>query len=204
MSLSSQSSHQDRQIEKCASGSARLLFIRCRNSVTLGAMPITPQTKISPRYLVSDWTSLRPELNDAGNTESWTRAIDIVNDRIQNRFLEPIDRLRDQPESAELGFGFAMLALDCLLIDTIQSFREGRTRGSEARTTKAFVDFFRGSGGPRQVACNAFEADRTTVRAQDSLIRRAALAQHSAKRWHQPGNRINIVQCVLFSKSFTT
>jgi hypothetical protein len=45
------------------------------------------------------------------------------------------------PNSTDYGFGFAMLAIDCLLIDTLQSFREGRTSSNEARSTKAFIDF---------------------------------------------------------------
>jgi hypothetical protein len=106
---------------------------------------MTPQTRISPLYRFSDWIALRPALNDQENADGWRRATEIFHDRIQNRFLEPINRLRDVPESSDLSFGFAMLALDCLSIDTIQSFREGRTKGSEARTAKAFVEFFRGS-----------------------------------------------------------
>jgi len=38
-----------------------------------------------------------------------------------------------------------MLTLDCLLIDTIQSFREGRIKGSEGSTAQAFLKFFRQS-----------------------------------------------------------
>src|SRR4051812_40530692 len=100
---------------------------------------MTPDTRISPRFRSSDWATLRSDLNDPGNVSAWAKAVEILHDRIESRFLEPIDRLRDTPESADLGFGFAMLALDCLLIDTIQSFREGRLKGSEARTARAFV-----------------------------------------------------------------
>jgi hypothetical protein len=107
---------------------------------------MTAQTRISPQFESSDWATLRPRLDDPADTSAWTRAINIIfHDRIQSRLLEPTNRLSNATDSADLGFGFAMLALDCLLIDTIQSFREGRLKGSEARTAKAFVDFFRAS-----------------------------------------------------------
>jgi hypothetical protein len=106
---------------------------------------MTPQTRISPRFRSTDWAQLRPSLNDNANVEAWARAIEMLHDRIQSRFLQPVDHLKNAPQSTDLGFGFAMLALDCLLIDTIQSFREGRLKGNEARTARAFVDFFRAS-----------------------------------------------------------
>ncbi len=100
-------------------------------------------TVISTGYTVAKWCDLRPSLVDNSNVRAWSEAIAILRGRIENRFFEPIDRLRNASDSAALGFGFAILTLDCLLIDTIQSFREGRIKGSEQSTSKAFLNFFR-------------------------------------------------------------
>lgn len=102
---------------------------------------MTSTTRISPRFTVADWSALRPSLNEPFQLATWRSAIDIATDRIHNRFLRPVQILRDDPANRESGFGFAMLALDCLLIDALQAFREGRVSGNEARSTKAFVDF---------------------------------------------------------------
>lgn len=129
-------------------------------------MPVNPDTYISPQYTVAHWSELRPSLDDASNDAGWSQAISMLKDRIENRFFEPIKRLQDAADGADLGFGFAILTLDCLLIDTIQSFREGRTRGDEARTAKAFIDFLRKSDRlnqeffNREVAYDFFDAIR--------------------------------------------
>jgi hypothetical protein len=102
---------------------------------------VTSETKISPRYAVSDWIALRPRLNEPFQQAAWREASEVARDRIANRFLMPVGVLMDHPKSTGSGFGFAMLAIDCLLIDALQAFREGRTSGNEARTTRAFVDF---------------------------------------------------------------
>jgi len=97
--------------------------------------------RISPRYTTTDWAALRPRLSEPLEEDAWLEACQIATDRVANRFLLPVQILMDHPQSPGHGFGFAMLALDCLLIDTLQAFREGRTSGNEARSTKAFVDF---------------------------------------------------------------
>lgn len=102
---------------------------------------MTSTTKISPRYRVADWIALRPRLDEPIQEEAWREAATIAKDRIANRFLLPVQILRDHAQSTEAGFGFAMLALDCLLIDALQAFSEGRMSGNEVRSTRCFVDF---------------------------------------------------------------
>ncbi|MEO6966600.1 MAG: gamma-glutamylcyclotransferase family protein [Acidobacteriaceae bacterium] len=103
-------------------------------------------TWISPNCQVSKWILLRKSLANNDNNGEWSEAVEIFRDRLNNRFFTPIERLRDAEKSMELGFGFAMLTLDCLLIDTIESFREGRIKGSEKSTANAFKQFFSKSG----------------------------------------------------------
>lgn len=70
---------------------------------------------ISPRYTVADWRSL-----DFSKEEGWQKAVDILEDRIRGRFLDQVDRIQRW-----LGAGFAVMALDCLLIETLEQFRQG-------------------------------------------------------------------------------
>ena len=81
--------------------------------------------------------------------EGWRRAIKTLNDRIERRFLDSAKRL-----SGNCYAGFAILALDCLLIETIQAFRKGKNAKSpeESRdackslqqSSRHFASFFSG------------------------------------------------------------
>ncbi|MCD6360229.1 MAG: hypothetical protein J7M38_05130 [Armatimonadetes bacterium] len=91
-------------------------------------------TRLSPNYTVDDWRRL-----DFTSEEDWSKAIDIFRDRIDSRFLLPVQAMLDDPRSAA-SCGFAVLAVDCLLIETLQAFREG-THKTEQRSENAFVEF---------------------------------------------------------------
>lgn len=87
--------------------------------------------KISPRYTVEDWKALT-----FSTKEEWQKAIDIFEDRIRGRFLEPISRMEEYVYA-----GFAILALDCLLIETLQQFREGKPQTQRGKSQEYFVRF---------------------------------------------------------------
>ncbi len=99
-----------------------------------------PTTEIASKFTVADYKHLRPKL-DAANPEerAWEDVINVFRRRIDERFLQPIAQLsgarRESPRSVP---GFAILALDCLLIDTIQSFREGRVTTGEVSPARSF------------------------------------------------------------------
>ncbi len=86
---------------------------------------------ISPQYKADDWKDL-----DFSNEEDWQKAIVIFEDRIRGRFLKFIDLIKDYEFS-----GFAVLALDCLLIETLQQFREGEEKTPYSKARKYFVRF---------------------------------------------------------------
>jgi len=50
--------------------------------------------------------------------------VDFLRSRHQNRFFEPIKCLRNAP-GGHVGYGFSIMSLCCLLIETIQCYREG-------------------------------------------------------------------------------
>jgi hypothetical protein len=92
---------------------------------------MTKPLRISPKYNVEDWKQL-----DFVNDEDWQKGIDIFVDRIQNRFLKFIDQIKGKEFA-----GFAVLALDCLLIETLQQFREGMGDTPSRKGEEYFVRF---------------------------------------------------------------
>jgi hypothetical protein len=84
--------------------------------------------------------ALRPERYDDG----WERAIAAIEQRFTERFLDPAEAIlrldANDPRVFPEGRGFALLALDCLLIESLFGYRRGaRTRMRE--TTEAFTAF---------------------------------------------------------------
>ncbi len=87
--------------------------------------------KISPKYSVSDWTRL-----DLSKESGWKKAVKILHDRIEGRFLRMNERIQDDKFS-----GFAALALDCLLIETLQQFMQGVKQTPRFKCGEYFEDF---------------------------------------------------------------
>jgi hypothetical protein len=73
---------------------------------------------ISPKYRASDWTAL--QLRD-DNKIDWLKAIEIAENRVKIRFVRWIERIENSQFS-----GFVVIALDCLLIETLVGFITGR------------------------------------------------------------------------------
>ena len=87
---------------------------------------------ISPRYRLSSWQALTLQTE-----EDWLTAVNIVEDRIKARFIRRVDEIIEERYS-----GFVIVALDCLLLETLVSFQEGHpTR----KTKSAYVFFLTGS-----------------------------------------------------------
>lgn len=82
-------------------------------------------------WTIEDWKSL-----DFDTEQDWQTAIDIFEDRIRYRFLKVVDAI----EQSE-GAGFAVMALDCLLIETLQQFYEGVAQTPQSESWKFFRDF---------------------------------------------------------------
>lgn len=80
---------------------------------------------IAPGHKASDWRKLALD-PDAPESADWTAAVRMFRDRIERRFFAPADVLiASEHEECRQTFGFAILALDCLVIETLQGFREG-------------------------------------------------------------------------------
>lgn len=84
---------------------------------------------IAPRHRASQWRALQLDSDDEAE---WLKAIDIVEDRIRGRFVRWIDSM-----VVERFSGFAVVALDCLLIETLIGFMTGEpSKGPDALLTK--------------------------------------------------------------------
>jgi hypothetical protein len=97
--------------------------------------------EIAPGYIVRCWRSLK--LNpDAPDAADWTTAVAIFDARIRRRFLDPVDELvRIDETRSPQTFGFAILAIDFLVIESLQGFREGKIdhTGHSERLIKSFL-----------------------------------------------------------------
>jgi hypothetical protein len=96
--------------------------------------------KISEKFTNENWNELA--LTD-DNSPEWATGIAIINDRFNSRFFNQIDKIKSNEFS-----GFAVLALDCLLIETLMQFYLGADNTEinyRRKQWKAFNDFFRHS-----------------------------------------------------------
>ncbi len=71
--------------------------------------------EIAPNFTDSQWKKLTFK-----NERDWIRGVAALRRRLEHRFIKPARNLLRLKRS-----GFAVLALDCLLIETLQQFREG-------------------------------------------------------------------------------
>jgi hypothetical protein len=97
---------------------------------------------ISPKYKVERWKALDLDPENHNQNDRNT-AVDILDDRITERFLKPARYLINAPlEGSQPTFGFAILALDFLVIETIQGFRNG-VPNHKGKSEKLIVGFLK-------------------------------------------------------------
>lgn len=101
------------------------------------------ETELASKFTIGSYLEIRDKLSSQESSEEWKLVLDAFHRRISERFLKPIEELLKQDKSLTMRSGFAILALDCLLIDTIQSFREGRIKTGETSTAKSFKNFLK-------------------------------------------------------------
>jgi hypothetical protein len=81
-----------------------------------------------------------PKVCEAG----WQTAIAIFEARMRGRFFAPVDAIIALEEAKkEETFGFAILAIDCLVIETLQGFREG-VADHDGKSGRLFTNFLIG------------------------------------------------------------
>lgn len=96
--------------------------------------------EIAPGIQAATWQSLK--LDDPASGD-WVTAVQILEGRIHERYIEPIDHLiaaEEHRPAIERRFGFTVLAVDCLLIETLGAFREG-LEDTEGKSKATFCGF---------------------------------------------------------------
>jgi hypothetical protein len=120
--------------------------------------------RISPKYTSLDWYALDPN-----SPKDWSKAADVVRDRLEGRFLGFASKFLRSKHS-----GFVVLAIDSLLAETIQQFNDGVTNGhgQSEKLVKRFLEGTRFQPDFDDAARKAFYRD----------IRCGLLHQAEAKR----------------------
>jgi hypothetical protein len=98
--------------------------------------------QIAPGISSNDWMALN--LTSAASPD-WEAAIGIFERRIRERYIDPIDHLISAEQTkrpTERKFGFAILGLDCLVVETLSAFIDG-LEDTEGRSKSAFRKFMR-------------------------------------------------------------
>ncbi len=96
--------------------------------------------QIAPGIEASKWQTL---VLDEPNSPDWKKAIAILEARIHGRFIEPVDHLINVEETKPAtgrSFGFAVLAIDCLLVETLGAFIDG-LEDTEGQSRPTFCKF---------------------------------------------------------------
>lgn len=95
-------------------------------------------TFISEKYTYEDYLNLNFKLDSPENV--WNKAIDIFIDRINSRYFYAIDKLMENESRYEmLKYGFAIVTLQCSLIDTLSKFRYGADKQNNEKRFKDFL-----------------------------------------------------------------
>ncbi len=101
---------------------------------------------ISVRYSARDFKRLNLSINS--DPEKWDKAIEMFRDRFRERYFGPIGVLEHNCEE----YGFAIMAINCLLIDTFYQFLHGHTKND--KNSQTYPEFLK-SELPSIIKCDA-------------------------------------------------
>ncbi len=90
-------------------------------------------------FTIGVWDRMRGALDPQFYDQDWERAISGIEGRFTERFIKPADAIQqlDRGDSLQFpeGRGFAIVALDCLLLESLYGYEKGqRTKVSETNT----------------------------------------------------------------------
>lgn len=93
------------------------------------------EVNISPNYNKESYLKLNLDLQSSES--DWNVAVTILKDRIEGRYLNQIDLLSNDVNAN----GFTIMALNCLLIETLYQFREGKDKTPARQNKEVYSDF---------------------------------------------------------------
>lgn len=91
---------------------------------------------ISPQYTREDYLRLRLNINSS--EEIWHKAVNIFDDRIRGRFINSIEVFCEDVSNS----GFSIMAINCLLVDTLSHFILGKTSTTKIDYVKCLLYIF--------------------------------------------------------------
>jgi hypothetical protein len=139
--------------------------------------------RISPRFTAAEWRAL-----DLGTEQGWEVAVDILKDRIAGRFLTPINLFLDYAWS-----GFAVLALDALLVETLQQFWEGEATTPKGKDITYFKRLLCGPlFPPRANGFNPTTARLFYTTVRSGIVHQAQVTGSSRVRRNVPLVKLNV------------
>ncbi len=88
------------------------------------------QTKLGPDFYVVTWDRIWPQLQPERYDANWEIAIAGMEGRFRERFVKPANAIQDLDKTdrspyAE-GRGFAIVAIDCLLLEALYGYETGK------------------------------------------------------------------------------
>jgi hypothetical protein len=110
--------------------------------------------RISASYTVDDWRGLT-----FSSEVDWDLAVDMFKDRLKTRYLDHVDFLISRKTS-----GFAVLSLDCVLVETMQQFRNGAKNTPNRKGQQYFIDFLTGTAFAQHFAEETAKIFYTEIR----------------------------------------
>ncbi|MBE6088430.1 MAG: hypothetical protein E7206_10385 [Clostridium beijerinckii] len=94
-------------------------------------------TYISARYTKDEFNALR--LSMTSDERAWEFAIEIFEDRIRGRYLNIVDRIMS--DGCLMVDGFSVMALNCLVIETLLQFKNGWDETPMRRNSEEYKNF---------------------------------------------------------------
>ena len=110
----------------------------------IGSQPIT----LGRGLTIAKWDAIKGRLRADSYNNDWQIAIEGIQSRFEERFIKPADAIRERDQN-DSGFpegrGFAIVALDCLLLESLYGYEKGNH--TEARQTRgAFAELLEKKG----------------------------------------------------------
>ena len=96
-------------------------------------LKLNQDMKIAGNLTISNWNELSKNLN-CENDDNWGLAFYFFEERIRTRYINPIKSILEIGDN--LGEGFAVVNLQCSLIETIESFINGCNSEYNSRKRK--------------------------------------------------------------------
>jgi hypothetical protein len=82
-------------------------------------------SKLTKSFTIDSWLTLRNRLQDkAVLNDDWAQASKLLEERIDERYFQPINTLIN--EASNNGAGFTILTIECALIEFLATLEDGR------------------------------------------------------------------------------